>query len=143
VSTLLPEGAFAGAQSVTVADPTGVLPGASYRIWEPGAEETIRVSTDWTPPPPETIPAPAVIPLAAPVLRDHTTGAGCSGMPADMRLAVINYTVSQLMRPDTAAEDAYPDTSLSSGTRQEDSRKDGSGLVREAERILSSYARRM
>jgi hypothetical protein len=143
VSTLLAADATAGATSLTVADPTGILPGAAYRLWEPGSEETVTVSPTWTPPAVTTTPTPVAVPLAAPTVHAHTGGAGWSGMPADMRLAVVNYTVAQLMRPDTAAEDSYPDTSLSAGTRENDSRKDGSGLVREAERILSSYARRM
>ena len=71
----------------------------------------------------------------------HTAGSDLSGMPADMRLAVINYAVAQLLRPDTSSEDAYPDTRLSSGTRQADPRQDGSGLVVEAVRILTRYAR--
>ncbi|MFG3287260.1 hypothetical protein ACGF3G_00350 [Streptomyces sp. NPDC048179] len=143
VSTLLAEDAGPGDTSLTVADPTGVMPGATYRLWEPGVEETVRVSPTWTPPDVTTSPAPTVVPLAAPIANPHTEGSGWSGMPAEMRLAVVNYTISQLMRPDTAAEDSYPDTALSAGTQQEDSRKDGSGLVREAERILTSYTRQM
>jgi hypothetical protein len=143
VSTLLAAGAGAGATTLTVTDPTGLLPGASYRLWEPGVEETVTVSPTWTPPAVTTPATPVAVPLAAPTVHAHTAGAGWSGMPADMRLAVVNYTISQLMRPDNAAEDSYPDTSLSAGTRKDDSRKDGSGLVAEAERILGSYARRM
>ncbi|MFD0032531.1 hypothetical protein ACFVJK_30540 [Streptomyces sp. NPDC127172] len=142
-STCLTSDATAGATTLTVADPTGILPGASYRLWEPGSEETVTVSPTWTPPAVTTAPAPVAVPLAAPTVHAHTGGAGWSGMPADMRLAVVNYTTAQLMRPDTAAEDSYPDTALSAGTRENDSRKDGSGLVREAERILANYARRM
>ncbi|MFD0393337.1 hypothetical protein ACFQ3Z_16015 [Streptomyces nogalater] len=128
---------------LTVGDATGILPGARYRLWSPGAEETVTVSPAWTPPAVTAALTAVTVPLAAPIVHAHTSGAGLSGMPADMRLAVINYTIAQLMRPDTAAEDSYPDTSLSPGTRQQDSRKDGSGLVAEAERILNSYARRM
>lgn len=143
VSTLLAEDAFDGAESLSVLDPTGILPGASYRLWEPGVEETITVSPTWTPPPATTPPTPVAVPLTAPTVHAHTEGAGWSGMPADVRLAIVNYTIAQLMRPDTAAEDSFPDTSLAAGTRQQDSRKDGSGLVAEASRILSNYARRM
>jgi hypothetical protein len=143
VSTLLADDAFAGVDSLTVLDATGIMPGASYRLWEPGVEETVTVAPTWTPPA-VTDPSGAVaVPLTAPTMHAHNEGAGWSGMPADMRLAIVNYTISQLMRPDTAAEDSYPDTSLSAGTRQTDSRRDGSGLVAEAERILGSYARRM
>ncbi|MEE1838208.1 hypothetical protein [Streptomyces sp. SP17KL33] len=143
VSTILAADAFEDASSLTVADPTGILPGASYRLWEPGAEETVTVASSYIPPPVTAPPAPTAVPLASPTLFAHNEGSGWSGMPADMRLAVVNYGVSLLMRPDTTAEDSYPDTSLSSSTRKNDSRRDGSGLVKEAERILNSYARRM
>jgi hypothetical protein len=143
VSTLVEESASSGATSLTVMDPTGILPGASYRLWEPGAEEWVVVDPTWTPPALTTPITPVAVPLAAPTLNAHSAGYTFTGMPADMRSAVINYTVAQLMRPDTSAEDAFPDTNLSPGTRKKDSRKDGSGLVAEAARILNSYARRM
>jgi len=143
VSTLLTEDAVDGVTSLTVADPTGILPGDSYRLWEPGSEETVTVAASYAPPPVTAPPTVTAVPLAAPTRFAHTAGSGWSGMPGDMRLAVVNYTISQLMRPDTAAEDSYPDTSLASGTREQDSRKDGSGLVREAERLLNPFARRM
>jgi hypothetical protein len=141
VATVLTADTTAGATSLTVADPTGILPGSSYRLWEPGQEETVTVSPSWTPPAAGVPVQPTVVTLAGPTLKDHMAGHDFSGMPSVLRLAVTNYTVSLLMRPDTAAEDAYPDTQLSAGTRQNDPRRDGSGLVAEAERILSTYAR--
>ncbi|MGE7437947.1 hypothetical protein [Kitasatospora sp. NPDC001175] len=144
VSTQLTTATSAGSTSLTVADPTGIQPGGQYRIWEPGVEETVTISPAWASPPtavPPNTPLPATVTLAQPTLFAHTSGHDLSGMPADMRLAVINYAVSQLMRPDTAAEDTYPDTHHSAGTRQTDSRQDGSGLVAEAERILDRYRR--
>lgn len=134
VATQLSVDSVAAATSLTVADPTGIVPGGQYRIWEPGAEETVTVATSWVPP-------AATVTLASPTSHAHTSGSDFSGMPTDMRLAVTNYAVSALMRPDTAREDSYPDTQLSSGTRQTDPRQDGSGLVVEAERILSRYQR--
>lgn len=144
VAAQLASAATAGATTLTVTDPTGIQPGAQYRIWEPGMEETVTVSPAWVPPTitvPPAAPVAAAVTLSAPTLFAHTAGQDFSGMPADLRLAVVNYGVSQLMRPDTAAEDSYPDTRLSSGTRQADSRRDGSGLVVEAERILDKYRR--
>jgi hypothetical protein len=141
VPTILAADAVLGATSLTVRDPTGILPGAAYRLWEPGAEEAVTVDASYVPPAVIVPPAVTSIPLAAPTAAAHTSGTGWSGMPADMRLSIINYAVSQLMRPDTAVEDSYPDTQLSSGTRQHDPRRDGSGLVLEAERILTRYAR--
>jgi hypothetical protein len=141
VATQLAADATAGASTVMVADPAGVTPGGSYRIWDPGVEETVTVSPDWVPPVAPAVPVEVAVTLASPTRYAHAAGHDVSGMPADLRLAVTNYTVATLMRPDTAAEDAYPDTPLSSGTRQQDPRKDGSGLVAEAERILSRYRR--
>ena len=141
-STILTAAASAGASALTVADPTGILPGRTYRLWDPGAEESVTVSPSYTPAAVTFPPTATAIPLAAPTTADHTVGGGWSGMDADMKLAVINYSVSQLMRPDTAAEDSYPDTDLASGTRQKDPRRDGSGLVAEAERLLAPFARR-
>ncbi|MCI3277653.1 hypothetical protein [Streptomyces cylindrosporus] len=143
VTTTLTAGATAGSTSLTVADPTGILPGHRYRLWEPGVEEVVTVSEAYAPAAVTVPPTATAIPLAAPTTSDHTPGGGWSGMPSDMRLAVVNYGVSQLMRPDTAAEDSYPDTPLASGTRQKDPRRDGSGLVAEAVRLLHPFARRM
>lgn len=141
-STILTADATAAATSLTVADPTGILPGAQYRLWEPGAEEYVTVAASYVPPVVTDPPTATAIPLAAATTCAHTGGAGWSGMPPEMRLAVTNYAVSQLMRPDTAAEDSYPDTRLASGTRQKDPRQDGSGLVAEAVRLLNPFARR-
>lgn len=142
VATVLAASADADVSSLTVADPTGIVPGGVYRVWEPGAEETVTVAADYTPPAVTAPPVPTAVPLAAPTLFAHNAGHDFSGMPENLRLAVVNYTVSQLMRPDTSAEDSYPDTKLASGTRQADPRKDASGLVAEAERILNEFARR-
>ena len=141
VATQLTVSATSGATTLTVADPTGIVPGQSYRIWEPGCEEDVTVSTSWVPPAAATPIVPVSVTLATPTTFAHTAGQDFSGMPSDVRLAVTNYAVSALMRPDTAREDSYPDTALSSGTRQKDPRQDGSGLVAEAERILSRYQR--
>lgn len=141
VSTTIAADAAPGATALTVQDPAGILPGATYRLWEPGSEEAVTVDASFTPPAATAPPTATSVPLVAPIAFAHTIGAGWSGMPADMRLSVINYGVSQLMRPDTAAEDEYPDTKLASGTRQKDSRQNGSGLVAEAMRDLVQYAR--
>jgi hypothetical protein len=141
VATQLSTASTAGATSIAVADPTGIEPGGSYRIWEPGREETITVSPLWLAPTPSTTPAPATVLLAAPTLFDHAMGHDVSGLPSEIRLAIVLYTISLLMRPDTTAEDEFPDTSMNSTTRGNDSRKTGQGLVGEARRILASYGR--
>lgn len=141
VATTLAGASALAATSLTVTDPTGIQPGGAYRIWEPGAEETVTVAASYTPPAVAIPPAATAVPLAAPAVYPHNAGHDIGNLPADARLAVTNYAVSILLRPDTSSEDAYPDTRLAAGTRQNDVRKDGSGLVDEAERLLERLRR--
>ncbi|MFI8535334.1 hypothetical protein ACIGMX_34455 [Streptomyces aquilus] len=141
VATVLTAAADTGDSSLTVADPTGIEPGGAYRIWEPGREETVTVSPAWQPPAPSTIPGATTVQLASPLVNNHETGHDLSGLPEDARLAIVNYTVSMLMRPDTSAEDEYPDTETRSSTRGRDTRRSGRGLIDEARKILKAYQR--
>ncbi|MEU5596693.1 hypothetical protein [Streptomyces sp. NPDC020298] len=141
VATQLSAAATSGATSISVTDPTCIEPGGSYRIWEPGREETIVVSPLWHPPTPSTAPVPTTVLLATPTVFDHETGHDVSGLPADARLAVVLYTSALLMRPDSTAEDEFPDAATNASTRGKDSRRTGQGLVDEARRILASYQR--
>ncbi|MFJ4787564.1 hypothetical protein [Streptomyces sp. NPDC088794] len=136
-TTLINADATSGATALTVADPTGILPGEAYRLWEPGAEEIVVVADDYEPPAPTPAPQPTAIPLAAPTRNDHLLGFSFTGMSADVRLAITSYAASVLLRPDTAGEDEFPDNNASS-TRSKDSRPTGLGLVKEARRILKS-----
>ncbi|WP_369043507.1 hypothetical protein [Streptomyces sp. Midd1] len=137
VATLVDDDADQGATALTVTDPTGIQPGEAYRLWEPGLEETVTVADDYEPPTASSAPQPTEIPLAAPTLHAHGAGFSFTGMTSDLRLAVVSYAASLLMRPDSAAEDEYPDNNASS-TRSKDSRPTGLGLVKEARRILMS-----
>ncbi|MEV7034633.1 hypothetical protein AB0N99_30930 [Streptomyces sp. NPDC093272] len=141
VATRLTDDAVQSDTSITVADPIGIEAGGQYRIWEPGREETVTVSPVWQPPAPSAIPAATSVPLASPLANDHETGHDFSGLTADARLAVVNYTIALLMRPDSAAEDEFPAASTNSSTRSKDSRRTGLGYVDEARRILASYRR--
>jgi hypothetical protein len=143
VTTTVTTATSAGVSSLTVADSTGIAPATTYRLWEPGAEEAVTVAASYIPAPVTIPPTPATLPLAAPTVIAHTAGGGLSGMPTDMRDAIANRAISKLMRPDSTAEDSYPDTSLASGTRTSDPRKSSSGLVKDAVGILGSYARRV
>lgn len=140
VATVLGSAANIGATTLTVADPTGILPGGSYRIWEPGVEETVTVSPTWTPPAATVPPAAASVTLAVPTLFAHATGHDFSSLPAEARDAIVQYATAKLMHPDSTAEDQFPNTHLGSDTRRNDPRN-GSGLIAEAARILSSYGR--
>jgi len=141
VATQLSAAATAGATSLTVADPTGIEAGGRYRIWEPGREETVTVSPLWQAPIPSTIPAATAVLLAEPLAHDHDAGHDFSGMTADLRLAVVKYTIALLLRPDNTAQDEFPDAATTSSTRGKDSRRTGLGLISEARKILNSYQR--
>lgn len=140
VSTVLGAAASVGATTLTVADPTGIVPGGSYRIWEPGVEETVTVSPSWTPPAATVPPVAGSVTLAMPALFAHAAGHDFSSLPAEARDAIVQYATAKLMRPDSTAEDQFPNTHLGSDTRRNDPRN-GSGLIAEAARILSSYGR--
>lgn len=123
-----------GATTLTVTDPTAILPGDRLRIWEPGVEEAITVGAGYG-------IGSTTVPLSTALQNAHTAGAGLSAMPSDIMLAVVMYTAALAMRPDARAEDQFPDTRTGITTRSEDARRDGTGLVAEAYRLLRSFAR--
>lgn len=139
VTTLVAAAATVGVTALTVSDATCIVPGGQYRIWEPGAEETVTVSPSWTPVAGPTS-SPVAVPLVSPTRFAHTAGHDFSGLPAEARTAVVQYATATLMRPDSTAEDEFPNTSLGSDTRRNDPRN-GSGLIAEAARTLASYGR--
>lgn len=139
-AAVLAASSTAGAATVTVTDPTGLIPGGRYRIWEPGLEEVVTVAADWAPPDPATPPGTTAVTLASPMVNAHESGHDVSGLPADIRTAVVQYVMATLMRPDSQAEDEFPNTSLGSDTRRNDPR-DGTGLIAAASRTLATYGR--
>jgi hypothetical protein len=140
VATALASGASAGATSLTVTDPTGIAPGGTYRIWEPGVEEMVTVASTWVPPAVGSTPAAMTVTLAAPTVAAHTSGADLSGMPDELRLAVTSKAVAMLMRPDVQVENAYPNAANSSSIRTK-SGKTSADYAADAARILASYGR--
>lgn len=139
VATQLAADATAGATQIVVADSTGIQPGERYRIWDPAREESVTVDPTWTAPTLAGTPTATVVPLIAPLRYDHGSDSDLSGMPASLRLAIINYATALLMRPDTTAEDEFPDTQLSPNTRSGDPRKSAVGLVAAARSTLANY----
>jgi hypothetical protein len=100
-----------GAESVTVSDPTSVLPGDVLRIYDAGdtsatvgASEALTVASDYVPALPTIPPVATAIPLAGTTQYAHDTGIGITGFPRRALQAVIAYTVALLMRDDTSAE---------------------------------------
>lgn len=129
VTTTLANSPAQAATSLQVKDATGIIAGDVLRIWEPGSEEAVTVAGSY-------VAGSTTVPLTAGLANAHTTGAGISQLPADVQQAIVNYTIALLLRPDTSKEDAFPDAPVPVSTRNADSRKDGSGLVAEAVRLL-------
>lgn len=114
-STTLSAGCSPGASSVTVTDPTGILPGDVLRIYDLGQpaagqpaspqSEALTVASTYVAPLPVFPPVPGSIPLAANTQYAHLAGTGITGMPRDIIQAVIAYTVALLMREDVASQE--------------------------------------
>lgn len=137
-NTLLSSDVTAGAVSLPVADVTGAQPGQQLKLFDPGQDEVVIVAGTWVP----TV-GPAVLPLATATTKPHAAvgPVRVSAMGQDLFEACANYAIALLMRPDTQAEDAFPDMRGGISTRLADSRKDGSGLVFEAQHLLKPYRR--
>lgn len=137
VSTLLAAVVAPGATSCTVTDPTGIVAGTVLRVWDPGSEEAVTVG-------PAYVPGASTVPIVGTFTKAHDPTAaaiGVSNLPTTVRQAVTFYTMAQLMRPDEGVGDSFPDSRVSPSIRANDSRKDGSGLVTEAIRLLQDYNR--
>ena len=138
-STTLASAVGGGASSVTVADPAGILPGDTLRIYDPGVSEALTVAASYVPQVP-TIPAtPTAIPLAANTVNAHASGTGITGMPRKVLQAVIAYAVALLMREDVSSEE--PASGFGPAARSTAGARGGAGagLVNDAYEWLAPY----
>ena len=143
-SATMPGGVSSGASTVTVADPTGILPSDVLRIYDQGSgtaalSEALTVAATYTPAVP-TVPATATsIPLAAAAQFTHAPGVGITGMPRRLLQAVYAYAVALLMREDVSAEE--PVSAFGPAARATAGERSGqaAGLVNDAIGWLSSY----
>lgn len=137
---LLPSGVTAGATSVTVDDPTSILPGDTLRIYDPVAgNEALTVAASYVPQVPTTPPTATAVPLAAPVQFTHVAGTGITGFPRRALQAVIAYAVGLLMREDVSSEE--PASGFGPDARSTGSERGGqaSGLVNDAYGWLTAF----
>ncbi len=144
VSTALSASCAAGASSVTVADPTGIMPGQALRIYDTGAGQTgaseaLTVATTYIPQIPTVPPTATAVPLAAGTAYAHGAGTGITGMPRELIQAVIAIAVGLLMRVDVAAEE--PDTGFGPAARTAVDKGSGAagGLMDDAWRDLAKF----
>ena len=142
-STTLSAAVSANATSVQVADATGfvgpstgllgTLSGSTVRIWDPGVEEAVAVTSPYT-------AGATTIPLAAGLRNAHQAGAGVSELPADVKQAVIAYAVALLMRQDVSSEEPFGNAPGGPSLRSSSGPPSG-GLVYDAEQWLNPYRR--
>lgn len=127
----------AGATSITVSNPTGIFPGDTLRIWEPGFEESVVVSSSYTPV--NTVPfSSGVVTLASALQNNHTAGAGVTGFDADINLATIYMTIDGLQRWGTASS-TWPMARVRSATAKRV--EEASMWQQKAQALLLTYRR--
>ncbi|MGH3125736.1 MAG: hypothetical protein ACRDND_32570, partial [Streptosporangiaceae bacterium] len=139
-STFLPSGCAADASTVTVADPAGILPGDTLRIYDPGLSEALTVAATYSPAMPTVPPTPTAVPLAGATAYTHAALTGVTGMPRRALQSVIAYGVALLMREDVSAEEpvgAFGPAARTAGSSQRGGQ--AAGLVNDAARWLSSF----
>jgi hypothetical protein len=137
VSTLLGATVAPGAASFTVTDPTGIVAGTVLRVWDPGVEEAVTVA-------PSYVVGSTTVPITTTFVYAHnpaTSPISVASLPSTVRQSVMFYSMALLMRPDEGVGDSFPDSRVSPSIRADDSRRDGSGLVTEAIRLLQDYSR--
>jgi hypothetical protein len=147
-STVFSAAVAAAAMSVTVADPTGICPGDTLRVYDEGtadpptgASEALTVASTYTPSVPTVPPTPTVIPLAAAAQYAHAQYVGVTGMPRRLLQAVIAYTVALLMRKDVSDEEpasAFGPAARTVGDEGSTAAKAG-GLVNDARGWIASF----
>jgi hypothetical protein len=144
VNTLLAGDTAPGDTTITVTDPTGITGGTSntpatmLRIWDPGAEESATVAGSY-------VTGSTTVPLTAPLVNAHsvtTTPVGVSALPAEAHLAVIQWTVALLMRPNSKAVSQFKGSAMRlSLAGDDDAWGDASGLVKAGRAALMPYRR--
>lgn len=137
VSTRLAAAVVAGATSFTVTDSTGIAAGIVLRLWEPGLEEAVTVGQSY-------VAGSTTVPIVGSLAKAHNPANGAvevSNLPATVRQAVMNYTISMLMRPATGEEPFANSSVTLSITGRDGKRIDGPGMVAEAKRLLGVYNR--
>lgn len=138
-NTVLAADAAASDTAVSVADATGIVAGSTLRIWDPGAEEACTVATGYT-------VGSTTLPLVAPLAYAHGASGdsplGISALPAEVHLAIIQWTTALLMRPNSKAVSQFKGASMRLSTAGEDDAwGDASGLVAAGRAALEPYRR--
>jgi hypothetical protein len=117
-ATQLSANAAAAAPSVQVLDATGITAGTVLRLWTPGLEEAVTVSSV----------SGTTLTLSAPLTYAHSAGDSIQAVPTPIREAVVTKAICELLRPNAAAQQPPPKTGVAStSTRTDPARNAGGG----------------
>lgn len=133
VNTVLTSGVVSGATVLPVADVTGMQPGQTLRIYDPGSDENVTIASTWV-----QTTGPGTVPIVTGLVNPHQIphNTRLSAMGNDIFEATMKYAIATLMRPD-----AYPDMYSGLTGHVVDNRMTPTGLVEEAKELLSSLRR--
>ena len=138
-STTLSASCTSAASSVTVTDPTGILPGDTLRIYDLGKSESLTVASNYVPVIPTTPPTPTAILLAGTTVNAHAAGTGVTEMPRRALQAVIAFAVALLMREDVSAEESASPFGPAARTTGNGRGGQAAGLVNDAYGWLAAF----
>lgn len=85
-NTTLSAGAAAGATSITVTSPLGIMPGQQINLVNTNNAEVVTISPTWVP---ANTGANVAIPVTAPIVGTYAAGDSVTAMPQDIKEAVI------------------------------------------------------
>lgn len=85
-NTSLTAAASAGASSITLASPIGVMPGQQLTLWNTNNSEQVTVSPSWVP---TNTGTNLTVPLAGTVVGSYSSGDVATALPQDIKTAVI------------------------------------------------------
>lgn len=131
-----------GTASVTMVNPTGLIPGTTFRINDPGQEEVVTVAASY-------IVGSSVVPLVNNLVYTHVAPAstspgtviGASALPMAVEQACISYAVGLLLREDTSSQAPFANTPYGPATRKSAAGGKAGGLISDAEDYLHPFKR--
>jgi hypothetical protein len=132
-ATQLAAPAAAGTSTLEVRNPVGILPGTVLRLWTPGKEEAVTVTSVNA----ETLT------VSRSIANAHPEGMTCSALPTTAREAIIKYATYLLMRPASTAEAVAPRGAPATTSTSGDARRTGRStfLYDDACKLLKPYKR--
>lgn len=142
--TVLSEDVDADATSLPVYDPAGFQPpsttaigtlaGSTVRLWDPGFQEAVQISSSYT-------AGDTPLLTTSGVRYSHSAGAGISEMPPEIHQAVIAMAVSLMMREDVSDDEPFAGAPYGPALRRSAAGGKAGGLLDNAYELLEPYRR--